>query len=272
MDEDLTPMDRGALIAEVTRLRAGIRKHRDSSGHDLCWHHPELWGLLPEQVTPEIAVPPWDKFMRGCVAYRRALELELPNAPKDEHDFAASTDKSFSMSETRATARLLLRRPTLADAEVIFDRYAADPEVTRYLGWPRHQSVEDSRAFIALSDREWAAWGTGPFLILEASSGRLLGSTGLHPETRTRASTGYVLARDAWGQGYATEALAAMVDLGRDAGIVRLQALCHTDHTASARVLEKGGFALEGLLRRHSVFPQLDPTTPMDALLYAILP
>jgi hypothetical protein len=80
MDADLDRMDRAALIAEVKRLRAGIRTHRDSSGHDLCWHHPQLWGLLPEKISPEVAVPPWPKFIRGCVAYREALDRELPNA------------------------------------------------------------------------------------------------------------------------------------------------------------------------------------------------
>jgi hypothetical protein len=80
MDDDLLGMSREQLIAEVNRLRAGIRAHRDSSGHDLCWHHPQLWGLLPEPIPPEIAVPPWPKFLRGCLKYREALERELPNA------------------------------------------------------------------------------------------------------------------------------------------------------------------------------------------------
>ena len=55
MDEDLARLSREELIAEVRRLRHGIREHRDSSGHDLCWHHPQLWGLLPEPINPEIA-------------------------------------------------------------------------------------------------------------------------------------------------------------------------------------------------------------------------
>jgi hypothetical protein len=66
MDEDLRQMDQEALIAEVKRLRAGIRAHRDSSGHELCWHHPQLWGLLPERIEPKIAVPPWPKFLRDA--------------------------------------------------------------------------------------------------------------------------------------------------------------------------------------------------------------
>lgn len=87
MDEDLANMTREELILEVEKLRAGIRKHRDSSGHDLCWHHPGLWALLPEKVAPEVAVPPWDKFMRGCVAYRRSLEMQLPDAPVDDREY-----------------------------------------------------------------------------------------------------------------------------------------------------------------------------------------
>jgi hypothetical protein len=66
VDVDLERLDREALIREVRRLRAGIRAHRDSSGHDLCWHHPELWALLPERIEPTVAVPPWPKFIRGC--------------------------------------------------------------------------------------------------------------------------------------------------------------------------------------------------------------
>ncbi len=87
MDDDLEKMGREALIAEVKRLRAGIRAHRDSSGHALCWFHPQLWGLLPEPIAPEVAVPPWPKFMRGCVAYRASLDRELANAPVHDKEF-----------------------------------------------------------------------------------------------------------------------------------------------------------------------------------------
>lgn len=87
MDEDLETMDRATLIAEVRKLRAGIREHRDSSGHDLCWHHPALWGLLPEKIEPAIAVPPWDRFMRGCVHYRASLDRQRPDASVHDKEF-----------------------------------------------------------------------------------------------------------------------------------------------------------------------------------------
>jgi hypothetical protein len=94
MDEDLQELDREALIAEAMRLRAGIRAHRDSSGHDLCWHHPELWQLLPERVDPEVAIPPWAQFIRGCVLYRQSLDDQLPGAPLHPHEFDRAEPRS----------------------------------------------------------------------------------------------------------------------------------------------------------------------------------
>ncbi|MEK1871665.1 MAG: hypothetical protein AAAC50_04440, partial [Rhizobium altiplani] len=78
MDADLDTMSRNELITEAKRLRDAIRKHRDATGHDLCWHHPQLWEMLPEKLNPDIAVPPWPKFLRGCVRYRESLDRQKP--------------------------------------------------------------------------------------------------------------------------------------------------------------------------------------------------
>jgi ribosomal-protein-alanine N-acetyltransferase len=167
------------------------------------------------------------------------------------------------------TARLRLARPAGADAGAIFERYASDPEVTQYLGWARHLSIDDTRAFIAFSEAEWARWPAGPYLAW-GRDGTLLGATGLAFETPWRASTGYVLARDAWGRGYAGEALAAMVTLAPAVGVTRLYAICHPDHLASRRVLERGGFAFEAILRSYAVFPNLAAGVPTDCACYAM--
>ena len=87
MDEDLLALDRAQLIAEVERLRAGIRQHRDSSGHGLCWHHPQLWALLPEKTDPLPTVPAWPQFLRGCLKYRESLDRQLPTAPRTHDEF-----------------------------------------------------------------------------------------------------------------------------------------------------------------------------------------
>ena len=87
MDEDVEEMDRDRLVAEVLALRAAIRTHRDSSGHDLCWHHPGLWDLLPDPTPAEIEVPEWPQFMRGCVRYRASLDTQAAGAPRMAREF-----------------------------------------------------------------------------------------------------------------------------------------------------------------------------------------
>jgi len=82
MDEDVKGMSRNELEEEVKKLRTGIRAHRDSSGHDLCWHHPALCGLLPDQTDPVPTVPTWPEFLRGCLKYRESLDRQLPHAPR----------------------------------------------------------------------------------------------------------------------------------------------------------------------------------------------
>jgi hypothetical protein len=87
MDDDLEALSRDELIVEIKRLRTAIRAHRDSSGHALCWHHPQLWGLLPEPIPDHIRVPAWPQFLRGCVRYRESLDRELPTAPRIDEEF-----------------------------------------------------------------------------------------------------------------------------------------------------------------------------------------
>jgi RimJ/RimL family protein N-acetyltransferase len=171
--------------------------------------------------------------------------------------------------EQLETARLRLRRPTAADATAIFERYAADPEVTRYLSWPLHRTVADTHAFLAFSDEEWLQRPAGPYLVFERERHVLLGGTGLAFEAPDCAATGYVLARDAWGLGYATEALGAMVDLAPRVGLRRLYAICHAGHRASARVLEKCGFVLEASLAAHTEFPNLGVAGASDVAVYS---
>jgi len=166
------------------------------------------------------------------------------------------------------TARLVMSVPELSEAAEIFERYSSDPDVTRYLGWPTHQHITDTETFIGFSASQWEREGMGAYLIRSRGDSRLLGSTGLglagQPPEHHRAITGYVLAKDAWGRGYATEALRAMIEVARGIGIVSLSALCHPDHQASVHVLEKCEFARDLRWTRKTMFPNLGPGAPQD--------
>jgi ribosomal-protein-alanine N-acetyltransferase len=165
------------------------------------------------------------------------------------------------------TSRLVMTVPVPDDAQEIFDRYANDPLVTLYLGWPTHQRVADTEGFVTFSTGQWKREGMGPYLIRSRETGVLLGSTGLglaksEEGEGPRALTGYVLARDAWGYGYATESLIAMIEVARSVGIASLSALCHPEHSASIRVLEKCDFARDFRWTRKVLFPNLPTGAP----------
>ena len=87
LDEDLVTMSQGELIEEVKKLRQGIREHRDSTEHDLCWYHPALWGLLPEKTDPLPQVPQWPQFIQGCIKYRQSLDEQAAHAPRTKKSF-----------------------------------------------------------------------------------------------------------------------------------------------------------------------------------------
>lgn len=88
MDSDLEQMSREQLMKEVKKLRQGIRRHRDTSGHELCWHHPALRSLLPEKADPLPVVPDWPQFIQGCVRYRQSLDDQAPNAPRSKEPYS----------------------------------------------------------------------------------------------------------------------------------------------------------------------------------------
>ena len=166
------------------------------------------------------------------------------------------------------TDRLVLRRPVAADAEAIFDGWARDPEVTKYLVWRPHASVADARDHIARCRTSWEEGREFVWLIQHRDEAELVGSLASR-HTGHGVNLGYLLARRFWGRGFMVEALEPVVDwwLARP-GVYRVWATTDVDNRASARVLEKAGFELEGVLRRWDRHPNVD-LEPRDALCYS---
>ena len=172
--------------------------------------------------------------------------------------------------EAFATERLIARIPCAGDAPEVFAAYASDPEVTRYLAWRHYTDPELLRTFLAGVARTWSeeegrhyAW-----LLSRRDAPGVIGSIGVNFDAH-RAMLGYVLARSCWGQGLMVEAVryVSAWALAQPA-LYRVWAFCDVENTASARVLEKAGFAPEGRLRRWHVCPTLGPE-PRDCLVYA---
>jgi ribosomal-protein-alanine N-acetyltransferase len=171
---------------------------------------------------------------------------------------------------TFETARLLLRPPTLDDAEPIFQGYAQDPTVSKYLVWRPHQDIDTTRSFLERCAHFWRDETAFPWVIIRAEDGALLGMVELRIEG-PRADLGYGLARRFWGNGYATEAVTVIVQWAlAQESIQRVWATCDVENQASARVLEKAGMQREGILRRYIVHPNISDE-PRDCFCYAVV-
>ncbi|MCC6808119.1 MAG: GNAT family N-acetyltransferase [Deltaproteobacteria bacterium] len=170
--------------------------------------------------------------------------------------------------ERLETQRLILRRPQLADAAAMFERFTSDPSVTRFMSWATHATVDDTLAYLRFATAGWVQNEDFSYLVFARDDLRLLGSTGLHPESKAELFTGYVFARDAWGKGFATEALSAMLELAPSVRTVRsVSATCAIDHAASIRVMEKCGMQRDTILKKHQVLPNLG-AEPRDVVRY----
>jgi RimJ/RimL family protein N-acetyltransferase len=152
------------------------------------------------------------------------------------------------------TPRLVLRELDLGDGPAV-QAWATDPEVCRYMPWGPN-TLEQTEAFLRLvaggrAERPRRMFELG---IEERATGRLLGAGGARIQSAEHAvaDVGYALRRDAWGQGYATEAGRALVEFALETlGMHRVWATCHVDNQRSARVLEKLGMRREGRLREN---------------------
>ncbi len=168
------------------------------------------------------------------------------------------------------TERLRLRKAKLSDAEVVFREYARDAEVTKYVSWRAHQSVEETREYVRMCLLAWDVGKAFHWVIERREDNQLMGMLIARVDAE-KWELGFVLARRYWNQGYMTEAVKAVLDWAlRRGNIHRVWAVCDIDNLASARVMEKAGMEREGILRRWSVHPNISDT-PRDSYCYAVV-
>jgi [ribosomal protein S5]-alanine N-acetyltransferase len=153
---------------------------------------------------------------------------------------------------TIETERLLLRKITLNDASDMFE-YASNPEVSEYTMWSTHTSIEDTKYFLKsltkmYKRRELVDWG-----IVHKAEKKFIGTCGFveWSMTHSRAEIGYALSARYWREGYMSEAVNAIIEFGfREMLLNRIVGRCEVNNIASARVMEKVGMQLEGILRQ----------------------
>jgi RimJ/RimL family protein N-acetyltransferase len=170
--------------------------------------------------------------------------------------------------EVITTRRLVLRRPRLSDADDIFDSYAADPEVTRYVTWRPYKDRSEVAPFLRSRLARWDSGEEFSWVITRHEEDCVIGMIACRVREHA-ADIGYVMSRNYWNRGYTTEAASAVVDWASNLEFIyRVWAVCDVENIASSRVLEKVGMQREGILRRFIVHPNMSPE-PRDCFVYS---
>ena len=151
------------------------------------------------------------------------------------------------------TERLVLRPTSVFDAEQIYNNWASDPEVTKYLTWQPHADVEVTKSILASWDKEnerldYYHWG-----MELKETGEIIGTTGTLgiDEKNQCTELGYCMSRTYWGKGYMTEAVAAIIEyLFEVVGLNRITSRHDPDNVGSGRVMQKNGMIFEGIQRQ----------------------
>jgi RimJ/RimL family protein N-acetyltransferase len=162
----------------------------------------------------------------------------------------------------------VLRRPRLSDANDIFDSYASDPEVTRYVTWRPYKDSSEVAPFLQSRLARWDSGEEFSWAITRPQEGQVIGMIACRVREHA-ADIGYVLGRHYWSRGYTTESATAIVDWAINLAFVcRVWAVCDIENKPSARVLEKVGMQREGVLRRYIVHPNVS-SEPRDCFVYS---
>lgn len=172
----------------------------------------------------------------------------------------------LNLPEQLSTERLLLRRLRYEDAEEIFYTYASKPEVTKYVTWPTHQSVDDTRGFLMYAIQAWNNGVDYSYCIRLKENNRMIGSFGVMNDDG-KLQFGYFFSPTYWGNGYATEVCRLMMPLLREQkGVYRIHTFVDVDNSASVKVLSKSGLVEEARLKNWFRFVNQDK--PKDCILF----
>lgn len=156
-------------------------------------------------------------------------------------------------TKTIETDRLILRRYVVEDADDMYANWTSDPEVTKFMPWPTHESVETTRSIL----EEWVSYYDDPrtynWGITLKGEGRVIGNIAVveRDERTCSYEIGYCLGQAYWGRGIMPEALKAVIAylFSGESDLNRIYATHDVANAKSGRVMQKAGMHFEGVLR-----------------------
>jgi len=168
------------------------------------------------------------------------------------------------------TERLILRRISVNDAEAMYNNWASDDIVTKYVTWPKHESVEATRGLLEIWEKEYENDSCYRWAIVLKDENKVIGTIDVVRvnEADETAEIGYCISHEYWSKGIVTEAAKKVVEyLLNEVGFYRVEAQHHLDNPASGKVMQKIGMKYEGVIRGARIVKG----EHIDVAMYAIL-
>jgi len=168
-----------------------------------------------------------------------------------------------------SSERLIYSLPKLTDAEAMFNGWLKFPEVTKFMSFPTNNTVQDTLNYLTYVTEASKQGKDYCYIIKEKSSQKIIGSTGARLVDTVEVVTGYILAKDFWGKGYATETTLAIVQEIKKVSKLKITAAVHPENTASKKVLVKAGFILDNNQEHTAVYPNIS-AEQLETLMFKI--
>jgi len=152
-----------------------------------------------------------------------------------------------------ATQRLILRRFTINDAASMFNNWASDEDVSKYMRWRQHENIEETKMRINQWLLDYNRESFYIWVITLKESHEPIGSIGLFiiDENDLCGDVGYSIGKKYWGQGITTEALKAVLGFAfENIGFNRIETYHSINNAASGRVMQKSGMTFEGFAKQ----------------------
>lgn len=163
-------------------------------------------------------------------------------------------EKALQQLPVIETKRLVLRKIELSDLEDIFE-FSSDAEVARYMTWKTQETKEETlHSFIEVVIKGYEKGTAGDWAIELKENSKVIGTCSFidWSNQHSRAELGYVLNRNYWGKGLASEAVHAIIEYGFETLLLnRIEGGCDIQNTGSEKVMLKAGMAFEGVLRKN---------------------
>lgn len=160
-------------------------------------------------------------------------------------------------TKTIETERLILRRFKMEDAEAMYENWVSDPEVTKFLTWPPHSSVDVTKIvledwIINYKNDNFYNWA----IILKESGDEPIGSIGAvdSDERVNMVHIGYCISKKYWNKGITSEALKALIKyFFEEVGVNRVESRHDPNNPNSGKVMMKCGMKYEGTMRQADI-------------------